>query len=73
MNFLRNLSVLRKQAVQLGERDARRGGYPLKGGLAPTDRLLRNPGSSVADGQKLEFAGTPALAAASAAASVARK
>lgn len=66
-------NVLRKQPVQLGERDARRGGYPLKGGLAPTDRLLRNPGSSVADGQKLEFAGAPALAAASAAASVARK
>jgi hypothetical protein len=41
--------------------------------VAPTDRLLRNPGSTLAEGQKVEFAGQPALAAASGPASVARK
>jgi RND family efflux transporter MFP subunit len=66
-------NVVRRQPVQVGERDARRGGYPLKGGVDPADRLLRNPGTAVVDGQKVEFAGKPALAEASAPASVQRK
>jgi len=45
-----------KAAVQLGERDARRGEYPLLGGLAAGDQILRNPGSTLVDGQKIEFA-----------------
>jgi hypothetical protein len=57
----------------VGAKDTRRGGYPLKGGLAAGDRLLRNPSGTLADGQKVEYAGQPALAAASAAASVAKK
>ena len=42
--------------VQLGQRDARRGEYPLRGGLAEGDRILRNPGATLVDGQKFEFA-----------------
>ncbi len=42
--------------VQLGERDPRTGELPLKGGLAEGDQILRNPGSSLVDGQKAEFA-----------------
>jgi len=54
--------------VQLGERDARRGEYPLRGGLAEGDRILRNPGATLVDGQKVEFAAAPAQGASAAAA-----
>lgn len=54
--------ALKKVSVQLGERDTRRGEYPVKSGLAAGDRILRNPGSTLADGQKVEFA-RPAAAA----------
>jgi membrane fusion protein, multidrug efflux system len=47
---------LAKVAVQLGERDARSGEFVLKGGLAEGDVILRNPGSMLVDGQKVEFA-----------------
>jgi multidrug efflux pump subunit AcrA (membrane-fusion protein) len=59
---------LQKVAVQLGERDARTGEIPVKGGLAEGDRILRNPGSTLVDGQKIEFAGPTTTAAASSAA-----
>jgi membrane fusion protein, multidrug efflux system len=42
--------------VQLGERDPRTGELPLKSGLAEGDIILRNPGSTLVDGQKAEFA-----------------
>jgi membrane fusion protein, multidrug efflux system len=73
---------LQKVAVKLGERDARRGEYPVLDGLADGDRILRNPGNSLADGQKLEFAAgikpapapvsAPAASAAAVSASAAR-
>jgi membrane fusion protein, multidrug efflux system len=56
--------TLAKVAVQLGERDARSGEFPLKGGLAEGDVILRNPGSTLVDGQKVEFAKKAASAAA---------
>lgn len=59
--------ALEKVAVQLGERDARTGEYPVKGGLAEGDRILRNPTAALVAGQKVEFAGTAANAAASSA------
>jgi hypothetical protein len=59
---------LQKVAVQLGPRDARTGEYPVKSGLAEGDRVLRNPGSTLVDGQKIEFAGGTTTAAASSAA-----
>lgn len=58
---------LAKVPVQLGERDARRGEYPLLGGLADGDQILRNPGSNLVDGQAVEFASATAGSAASAA------
>lgn len=58
---------LAKVPVQLGERDARRGEYPLLGGLADGDQILRNPGSKLVDGQAVEFASATAGSAASAA------
>jgi hypothetical protein len=57
--------ALQKVAVQLGERDPRRGDFPVMGGLAAGDRILRSPGSTLVDGQKVEFAATaPASAPA---------
>ena len=53
--------TLQKVAVQLGERDARRGEFPVLGGLAAGDRILRAPGSTLRDGQKVELA-APAAA-----------
>jgi membrane fusion protein, multidrug efflux system len=61
--------------VQLGERDARSGEWRLLGGLAEGDVILRNPGSALVDGQRVEFAkATGALpTAATAASAVAAK
>ncbi|MDP1693489.1 MAG: efflux RND transporter periplasmic adaptor subunit [Burkholderiaceae bacterium] len=53
-------------AVQLGERDERRGEYPVKAGLADGDTILRNPGTALVEGQQVEFA-KPAVAASAAA------
>jgi len=65
-----NGGVLQKVAVQLGERDARRGEYPVRGGLAEGDRILREPGSTLVDGQRVELVASVGAAAASAAAAV---
>ncbi len=56
---------INKVAVQLGARDERSGEYELKGGLADGDVLLRNPGSALVDGQRVEMA-KPVASAASA-------
>ena len=48
--------------VQLGERDVRSGEWLLHGGLAEGDMILRNPGSTLVDGQKVEFAKAVAAA-----------
>jgi membrane fusion protein, multidrug efflux system len=53
-----------KVAVQLGARDERSGEYELKGGLADGDIVLRNPGSGLVDGQRIELAKPLASAAA---------
>ena len=58
--------VLHKVAVKLGERDARSGDYPALSGLSAGDRILRNPGSTLVDGQAVELA-TPASPSAPAA------
>ena len=60
-----------KVAVQLGERDERRGEYPLKSGLAEGDVILRKPGDALVEGQQIEYAkaaSAPALATPGAAA-----
>ena len=56
-----------KTPLKLGERDARTGEVPVLDGLKPGDRILRNPGSTLVDGQKFEFARPGAAPAASAA------
>ncbi len=59
--------VLQKVVVQLGERDPRRGEYPVITGLADGDRVLRNPAGTLIDGQKVEFAAAVASSASPAA------
>ncbi len=63
---------LSKVAVRLGERDARSGELPVLSGLKAGDRLLRNPGSTLVDGQSFEFASAVQAASASAPAAVAK-
>lgn len=64
---------LQKVAVQLGERDPRSGEFPVLSGLAAGDRVLRNPGSTLAEGQPYEtaavMAAVPSAAARATAAS----
>ena len=43
--------------VKLGERDPRRGEFPVLSGLTEGDRVLRKPNSSLLDGQRLELTG----------------
>jgi len=56
--------ALRKVAVKLGERDSRSGEFPAISGLAAGDRILRNPGSTLVDGQRLELARASVAASA---------
>jgi len=57
-------NALSKTPVTLGERDARLGNVVVLSGIAAGDRVLRTPGSALANGQKFEMA-RPAAAAAS--------
>jgi RND family efflux transporter MFP subunit len=59
---------LHKVAVKVGDRDPRSGEYPVLSGLAAGDRILRNPGSSVVEGQAFEMAAPVAQASAAASA-----
>ena len=43
--------TVRKQALELGERDARLGRWVVRSGLKNGDRVVRNPGSNLKDGQ----------------------
>ena len=63
---------IQRQAVKVGPRDARSGEWPVLAGLSTGDRVLRNPGSNLRDGQRFEFsslvaAAAPGMTAASAA------
>ena len=60
-------SVVRKAALKLGDRDPRTGDYPATAGLNAGDRILRNPGSTLVDGQRVELARAPATLAVPAA------
>lgn len=63
---------VQKVAVKLGERDPRSGEFPVLSGLAAGDRILRNPGSSLVEGQSYESAAPPAPADAAASAVAAK-
>ncbi len=52
-----------RQPVKTGARDPRSGEWPVLQGLAAGDRVLRNPGSNLRDGQRVEFAKPLAAAA----------
>jgi RND family efflux transporter MFP subunit len=52
-----------KTALRLGDRDPRSGEVPVLDGLKAGDRVLRNPGSSLVDGQPIEMATAVAGAA----------
>jgi RND family efflux transporter MFP subunit len=63
-----NGKALAKADVTIGGRDQRTGNYEVKSGLAVGDLVLRNPNSSLKDGQPVEMAaakvasaGTPAV------------
>jgi RND family efflux transporter MFP subunit len=58
--------ALNKVSIKLGDRDARTGLLPVAQGLASGDRVLRNPASTLTEGQTFEFATTPAGAASAA-------
>ena len=62
-------SAVHKVAVTLGARDARSGQFAVQAGVQTGDRLLRNPGGNLKDGQAISLVATPAQAKASAAAS----
>jgi RND family efflux transporter MFP subunit len=62
-------NAVHKVAVNLGARDARSGRYAVQAGVQTGDRLLRNPGSSLKDGQAITMVAAPAPAKPSAAAS----
>ncbi|MDE2081750.1 MAG: efflux RND transporter periplasmic adaptor subunit [Burkholderiales bacterium] len=55
---------LAKVAIQTGPRDPRTGDVPVLAGLAAGDRVLRNPGSTLLDGQRFELVGSGAAAKA---------
>ena len=57
---------LAKVSVKLGDRDLRSGEFPVLAGLAAGDRVLRNPGSALVDGQAVEISQAPGGSAASA-------
>jgi membrane fusion protein, multidrug efflux system len=57
---------LHKVSVKVGDRDPRSGEYPVLSGLAAGDRILRNPGSAVVEGQAFEMAAPVAQASAAA-------
>ncbi len=51
-----NAGTLGKVAVKLGDRDPRTGRLPVLQGLNTGDRVLRNPASTLTDGQAFELA-----------------
>ncbi|MFN9448934.1 MAG: efflux RND transporter periplasmic adaptor subunit [Rubrivivax sp.] len=64
-------SRLQKVAVKLGERDPRSGEWPVLSGLKAGDRILRNPGSNLTDGQPFRLTAPAAADLAASAASAA--
>lgn len=57
-------NVLKKVAVQLGERDERSGDVVVVSGLAAGDRILRRPAGQLNDGQAIEWAKAAGAASA---------
>jgi membrane fusion protein, multidrug efflux system len=64
--------TLKKTAVQLGDRDMRRGEFAIRAGLKAGDLVLRAPTSTLVDGQKVQRVAAGAAAASAVTASAAR-
>ena len=47
--------LLKKVSLVIGERDPRRGDYVVRSGLADGDKIIRNPISTLKDGQKVSL------------------
>ena len=47
--------MLKKVSLVIGERDPRRGDYVVRSGLADGDKIIRNPISTLKDGQKVSL------------------
>jgi membrane fusion protein, multidrug efflux system len=59
---------LTKTPIVIGERDPRRGDFVVRSGLASGDKVVRNPATTLKDGQQIEMANSttsPGAAAAS--------
>jgi RND family efflux transporter MFP subunit len=56
-------NTLAKADLDVGARDPRTGNYEIRSGLASGDTVLRHPGSSLKDGQKVEMAAAAAKVA----------
>jgi membrane fusion protein (multidrug efflux system) len=56
-------NALAKADLTIGARDPRTGNFEVRNGLAAGDTVLRHPGSSLADGQKVEMAAATAKVA----------
>ncbi|KAB8037363.1 efflux RND transporter periplasmic adaptor subunit [Janthinobacterium aquaticum] len=61
-------NTLQKTTVKIGTRDTRTGQWEVRSGLASGDKVLRTPGATFKDGQKVELAKAAAPAAVPAAA-----
>jgi RND family efflux transporter MFP subunit len=55
-----------KTDVVLGERDPRRGDFAIRSGLAIGDQVVRNPGTALKEGQKIEMTATAGASATAA-------
>jgi membrane fusion protein, multidrug efflux system len=61
-------TTLNKAELVIGQRDARTGSYEVRSGLAAGDVVLRNPNSSLKDGQQVTMAASKMASASSSAA-----
>ena len=57
--YLLKDAKIQKVALAVSERDVRTGDYVLKGGLAEGDTVIRNPNTSLKDGQAVKLAQSP--------------
>ena len=62
---------LQKVTLGVADRDVRTGDYVLKGGLSEGDTVIRNPNTSLKDGQPVQLAGSPKSSMAASAAKTA--
>jgi membrane fusion protein, multidrug efflux system len=61
-------TTLNKAELVIGQRDARTGSYEVRSGLSAGDIVLRNPNSSLKDGQQVTMAASKMASASSSAA-----